>query len=58
MDKAYIKLGNTEFNIKEICKMKKADFIKQFTGQLDGYDVEDAYYTITGKKPPVKDGLS
>jgi hypothetical protein len=54
----YLKIGNASFNIEEIRKMKKADFIKRYKGQLNT-DVEDAYYKITGKaRPPVKEELS
>ena len=48
-------IGNGSFNVEEIRKMKKADFIKKYAGKLN-VDVEDAYFAITGKvKPPVKE---
>lgn len=39
--------GTIEFNVSNVRKMSKADFVKQYKGVL--FDVEDKYHEITGK---------
>lgn len=45
-----MKKGNIDFDLQWVSTVTWPDFQVMFAGQLDGYDIKQAYEELTGKK--------